>query len=73
MGCISFDGVGPLAKIDDRMKGKDYIDHRYCLLIYFHTCTQCDQNTLLWMTLPLAIEPVVSQWMYINNLKNMEV
>ena len=25
-GCISCDGVGPLAKIDGRMKGKDYID-----------------------------------------------
>ena len=25
-GCISCDGVGPLAKIDGGMKGKDYID-----------------------------------------------
>ena len=26
VGCISCDGVGPLPKIDGRMKGKDYID-----------------------------------------------
>ena len=26
VGCISCDWVGPLAKIDGRMKGKDYID-----------------------------------------------
>ena len=26
VGCISCDRVGPLAKIDGRMKGKDYID-----------------------------------------------
>ena len=33
MGCISCDGVGPLAKIDGRMKGKDYIDLLFANLL----------------------------------------
>ena len=55
-GCISCDGMVPLAKIDGRMKGKDYIDLLCANLL--HTCSQWDQNTLLWMTMPLAIEPM---------------
>ena len=32
-GCISCDWVGPLAKIDGRMKGKDYIDILSAILL----------------------------------------
>ena len=58
-GCIFCDGVGPLAKIDGRMKGNDYID-----LLHFHTCSQWEQNTLVWMIIPLAIEPVYCHNVY---------
>ena len=51
-GCISCDGVGPLAKIEGRMKGKDYIDLLSAnLLPYMQSigpeCTFMDDNAPL--------------------------
>ena len=71
-GCICCDGVGPLAKIDGRMKRKDYIDLLSAyLLSYMRSMgpeyTFMDDNALCHQAC------VVSQWMYTNNLKRIEV
>ena len=64
--------MGPLVKIEGRMKGKDYIDLLSANLFpYMQSigpeCTFMDDNATCHRA------SVVSQWMYTNNQKRMEV
>ena len=67
-GCISCNGVGPLAKIDGRMEGKDYTDQLSAdLLPYMQSMGP--EYTFMVDNAPCYLASVVSQWMSTNNLK----
>ena len=71
-GCISCYGVDPLAKINGRMKGKDYIDLLSANLLPYMQ-SMGPRYTFMDDNAPCHRARVVSQWMFTNDLKCMEV
>ena len=62
-GCISCDGVGPLAKIDGRIKGKGYIDLLSANLLP-HMQSMGPEYTFMDDNAPLPSSPCVTMDVY---------
>ena len=67
MGCNSCNGVGPIAKVEGRIKGSDYIrllsKH---LLPYMQSMVS---NYVLWMTMLVGLTQVWSNHVYTVKLR----
>lgn len=71
-GCISCDGIGPIAKVEGRMCGKDYIQLLSTSLLPYMQSMGSDY-VFMDDNAPCHRARAVRQWMSSNNLKQMEV